>query len=174
MAVGGLGPVLRRVAGECIGVAEGVEVAEGFEVAGGFEVVVGLGVSVVGVDSSTVGVFRGAVAIALTSALVMSLPALSMATQAVTDTPATAVSQIVAAMSAERRLFTMSSLCHLGAQIAQLLRRAGRSGTPPRCATSLHGVACCRGDNLVDRGRRQHQVCNYPGADRPWSRGEHE
>jgi hypothetical protein len=43
----------------------------------------------------------------------MSRPALSMATHAVADTPATAASQIVAMPTAERGLITMSPLCHL-------------------------------------------------------------
>jgi hypothetical protein len=145
----GLGVVLRLGAGEGIGVAEGVVVAE---VARGLAVAVGLGFTVVGIGCLFVGVLRGTGASALTSAVVMSRPALSMATQAVADTPTTAVSQIVAAISAERRLFTMSPLCHLRGQTAQPLGRAGRLGTPPRCATSPHGVACCRGDNFVDRG----------------------
>jgi hypothetical protein len=50
---------------------------------------------------------------ALALAGAMSRPALSMATHAVADTPATANTQIAAMPAAERRLVTTTSLSHL-------------------------------------------------------------
>jgi hypothetical protein len=117
--------------------------AEGLGVAGGFD-----GVADIGGPSVGVIIGAGGVVLALTS--VMSRPARSMATHAVAETPATAASQIVAIPPAERRLITMSPLCHL------------RDDKPPKPATS-HGVACSCGNYLVDRGRQQHQVCDHPG-----------
>jgi hypothetical protein len=87
-----------RVAGG--GATERLAVADGI---GG--VLVGRG--------AMVGGMMGAGAIVLILTLVMSRPARSMATHAVADTPTTAASQIAAIPLAERRLITMSPLCHL-------------------------------------------------------------
>jgi hypothetical protein len=78
---------------------------ESFDVAEGRGVLVGGG--------AIIGVMMGAGAIVLMLMLVMSRPARSMATHAVADTPTTAASQIAAMPPAERRLITMSPLCHL-------------------------------------------------------------
>ena len=85
----------------------------------------------------------------LTVPSVMPLPARSIATQAVTDTPATAASQIITTPSAERSFTTMTPLCHFHGK------------------TPSHGVACGRGHNLADRGRCGHPVGDDPGTDRP-------
>jgi len=82
---------------------------ERFAVAGGID---GFGGVLVG-WGAMVGVMTGAGAIVLILTLVMSRPARSMATHAVADTPTTAASQIAAIPLAERRLITMSPLCHL-------------------------------------------------------------
>jgi len=95
-------------------VTTGAEVAAGVGVATDFAVGFGLGFAggVVG-SLPIVGVFRDGGGRVLTLAVVMSRPALSMATHAVADTPATANTQIAAMPAAERRLVTMGSLCHL-------------------------------------------------------------
>jgi hypothetical protein len=95
-------------------VAAGDETAVGVGVASGFAVTAGFGFATALVGSlPIVGVFRDAGGSELTVATVMSRPALSMATQAVADTPTTANTHIAAMAAAERMLVTMSSLCHL-------------------------------------------------------------
>src|SRR5664280_1421357 len=65
----------------------------------------------------------------------MSRPALSMATHAVADTPATAVSQMAAMPAAERRLITMSSVIGGGNPVFQ-----GRAEALPGRVASYLGV----------------------------------
>src|SRR5664280_3575231 len=65
----------------------------------------------------------------------MSRPALSMATHAVADTPATAVSQMAAMPAAERRLITMSSVIGGGNPVLQ-----GREEVLPGRVASHLGV----------------------------------
>jgi hypothetical protein len=114
--------------------AGGFWVAAGFvDVVLGWEVGVGVGVRV--------GVLTGAAGgTALTVTPVRSLPARSMATEAVADTPMTAASQIATMPPVERQEITMWPLCHL------------RNDNPQKPATPLHGVACSCGNYLVDRG----------------------
>lgn len=78
----------------------------------GFRVATGVRAALVSGDSEVgcglvVGVMSGVEGIVLTTSLVMSRPALSMATQAVADTPTTAASQIAATAPAERRVITI-------------------------------------------------------------------
>ena len=108
-------------AGESVGVAEGVGVAT--RVGDAEEV----GVPSVSVGwPPNVGVLKGARGSVLTLASVMSRPALSMANHAVADTPATAASQMVAMPTAERRLITIWSLCHLAVPRHHALPRHAR------------------------------------------------
>lgn len=111
------------------GNASGVAVGNASGVGVGVAEGVGVGVAVLLGSLSRVGVLRGADSV-LALAVVMSRPALSMASHAVADTPATATSQIAAMPTAERGLITMSSLCHLG------------DPTPQRRAKPPYGVAC--------------------------------
>src|SRR5674476_944848 len=111
-AAAGDGGVGVTVAGGAVAVAAGVGAAVRFWIAEGFAEAVGLG-ELPAVWGSSVGVLRGEEGKALALPSVMSRPALSMANQAVADTPPTAASQIAAPAPTERRFITMSPLCHL-------------------------------------------------------------
>ena len=106
-AVGGVGA--------CAGCRVGVEAAAGAGITTGAGVSAALAGAGAGVGAAGVGVLPGvgvprdASGSALALAGAMSRPALSMATHAVADTPATANTQIAAMPVVERRLVTTSS-----------------------------------------------------------------